>query len=455
MTMYTVLAVYAALVLLLAWRDRSSASFDAYLMGGRDAAWYGVGASIFSLIGGGEIVALTALGFIYGAPAISLFAGYALGFFALGLLSPRIRRLSGTGTFVSLPDFIHSRLGSFAGGLAFAVSFAAFFALLMIQFSAGGALVAGLTLVSYSQAVLAIGVLVTTYLFIGGFRTVIATDMLQGVARFLLVPLLVGALFQTLPEPSLGKFFPSAATESMSMGVITGLILTGFFSAVASADVWQRIYAARSDRDSAFGLSFGAILMLLFGLLLVYIGVSAKVIAPASVADAAFSTALSGGIPPWVVTAAIALVLVSVLSTADTEIFVLTSLIGREASREGNFKLTSIDDRSPPTWARTIVVLTGALSTGAALLFSDVIQVYVWLICLLLAISPAVLAGIFGRFQSTAVGMSILLNLALFGALAALGRITADTAYLIVLPGFALIACGELVSRLGRRGRAT
>lgn len=448
MSVYIVLLLYGAIVLLLAWRDRRSSSFDAYLMGGRDAKWYGVGASIFSLIGGGEIVALTALGFTFGAAAISLFAGYAIGFVALGLASAKIRRLGGSESFVSLPDFIHLRFGSFAGSLTFAVSLAAFFALLMIQFSAGGKLVSGLAGVSYEHAAVAIGLLVTLYLAVGGFRTVIATDMLQGVARFLLIPILVGALYYASAKGGSGASPTIEGMESMPTEVIAGLVLTGFFSAVASADVWQRIYAAGSDRDSMAGLIFGAALMLLFGALLVYVGMSAKEIAPKSVADDAFSTALSGGIPNWVVTTAVALVLVSVLSTADTEIFVLTSLIGREASREGSFKLTSLDGRSPPTWARTLVVVMGALSTGAALLFSDVIQIYVWLICLLLAISPAVIAGILGRFNGSGVAISILLNLSLFGGLAAIGKITADTAYYIVVPGFVLIAVIEAVVRV-------
>ena len=70
-------------------------------MGGRTAPWYGVGAAIFSLIGGGEIVALTALGFSYGFAAISLFAGYAIGFIILGMAAGKIRAVGKNQAFVS------------------------------------------------------------------------------------------------------------------------------------------------------------------------------------------------------------------------------------------------------------------------------------------------------------------------------------------------------------------
>ena len=58
-------------VLVSSYILRKSKSVHDFFMGGNEARWFGVGASIFSLIGGGEIVALTALGFSYGFPALN------------------------------------------------------------------------------------------------------------------------------------------------------------------------------------------------------------------------------------------------------------------------------------------------------------------------------------------------------------------------------------------------
>ena len=101
MTVYWLLIGYAAVVLMLSYRARHASTVNDFIMGGHEAAWYGIGASIFSLIGGGEIVALTALGFTYGYSAIALFVGYAIGFVVLGLLAGRIRAAQGNKPFVS------------------------------------------------------------------------------------------------------------------------------------------------------------------------------------------------------------------------------------------------------------------------------------------------------------------------------------------------------------------
>lgn len=444
MSFYLILAAYTLVVVLIALRRRNVTTNDTFIMGGRKAQWFGVGASIFSLIGGGEIVALTALGFVFGFSAIALFLGYALGFVVLGTLSKRIRAEDKDRKFVSLPDFIHARFGRLAGSIVFACSVVAFFALLMIQFSAGGKLVAALTSTNYSTAAIAIGLVVTVYLVIGGFQTVITTDVFQGIARFALVPVLVWALMSSNAAPTAQSFVP----ESMPGAVLAGLILTGFFSALASADVWQRVYAAETNEAAKWGLIFGAVLMLLFGFLLVYIGMSAKVASPTSLADDAFSTALASGIPQWVVTVSVALVLISVLSTADTEIFVISSLIGKEMGRDGFLHLSPLEANKPPLWGRLLVVVIGVISTCASLVFSEIIEIYVWLISLLLAIAPAVIAALVTRLSGNAVALAIIANVGLFGALASVGKLSADTAYLIVVPGFVLLLATQVFSKL-------
>lgn len=447
MTVYIILGVYALIVLAISLRERNAASVSQFVIGKGDASWYAVAAAIFSLIGGGEIVALTALAFSYGPSAISLFGGYAAGFVVLGMLSPYIKKDVGNRTFVSLPDFIHDRFGPFAGQIVFACSFLAFFALLMIQFSAGGTLVSSLTGISYTTAAILIGLIVTSYLAIGGFRTVILTDLLQGFSRLALSGLLLFAFISSGSSLPLG----SAPPEALPMEVVVGLLLTGFFTATASADVWQRVYAAESDRAAFWGLSAGAALMLLFGLMLVYLGVVAKAIAPASAPDAAFTTALNGGLAPWAVMLAMALVLISVLSTADTEIFVLASLLGREVGRDGAVVLPVLEASRPPTWARVVVVLVGIASTMCALYFTEVLTVYIWLLALLLAISPAVLCGFVIKKKTKVVGFAVLANLMLLGGLGILGVITAESAFWIVVPGFVLMAIAYLGSRIQTR----
>ena len=144
--------------------------------------------------------------------------------------------------------------------------------MLLIQFTAGGQVLSALTALSYEKSILLTAGIATAYLFIGGFKTVLATDVVQGAARLLLMPLIVfvaakGVTTHLSPPP----------VAALPMMIWVSLIVTGFFSAASSADVWQRIYAAKTiDRAAQYGLVGGAALLIVFGVALVSLGLVAR-----------------------------------------------------------------------------------------------------------------------------------------------------------------------------------
>src|SRR5688572_24037465 len=109
--MIWLLAVYALAVVGLAFLRRSHPTGDQYLMGNRDASAFLVGSALFTLVGGGELVTLTALAFTYGFGAIALFVGYAGGFTLLAILAHRVRAHPDAKYFLSLPDYVYHRYG--------------------------------------------------------------------------------------------------------------------------------------------------------------------------------------------------------------------------------------------------------------------------------------------------------------------------------------------------------
>ena len=269
--MTAVVVIYAGVMLVVAFLSRHHTTGDDYLMAGRSAGRLAVAASLFTLIGGGELVTLTALAYTYGWSGLALFVGYALAFSFLGVIAPRIRRQVAQEAPVSLPDYVHSRYGTSAGHLVFLFSFLAFFALLLLQFSAGGQILSGLLGLSYELSVLLVATIATMYLLIGGLRTVFATDMLQGVGMLVLMPILMFASSRfadtqrTISEP-----------ETLPVAIFLSLVISGFFVGASSADVWQRCYAAKSDSVARVGFIVGAVLLMIFGVLLVRLGLIAR-----------------------------------------------------------------------------------------------------------------------------------------------------------------------------------
>ena len=61
--MIWLLAVYALAVVGVGMLRRSHPTGDQYLMGNRDASAFLVGSALFTLVGGGELVTLTAMAF--------------------------------------------------------------------------------------------------------------------------------------------------------------------------------------------------------------------------------------------------------------------------------------------------------------------------------------------------------------------------------------------------------
>jgi SSS family solute:Na+ symporter len=441
-----VVGVYGALVLAISYITRSAKDADDYLMGGRKAPAVLVGAALFTLVGGGELVTLTALAFVHGLAALALFVGYALSFIFLAMLAQRIRAHPDMRQFLSLPDYIHSTFGKVAGHLVFLVSFAAFFAMLMIQFIAGGQILQPLLKLDYATCVMVTAGIAVAYLVIGGFRTVLATDLLQGLSRLLLLPMIIYAVVQDAK----GGVQP-VSTEPLPLAVWASLIITGFFAAASSADIWQRVYAAKSDKAASLGLVIGAVCIMVFGYFLVQLGLIARGTGLTKSADAAFVDALSVGLPDWATYLAIVLVLSTIMGTADTEIFLLAGMLGREASRViGVMGTHEVAQKQSVKKSRWLVVAITAIAVALSLVFRELIPIYTWLLSAILVISPTVIGSLLVQASRALVVTSLVLNIAVFVALALGGFLAPEYAYLIVIPGFVLY--GAAVISKNRQG---
>ena len=80
----TILICYSAILAVLSYRRRGWANYDDYLMAKHSLGAFPVAASLFTLIGGGELVTLTALSFLFGYAGLALFIGFALSFGFIG-----------------------------------------------------------------------------------------------------------------------------------------------------------------------------------------------------------------------------------------------------------------------------------------------------------------------------------------------------------------------------------
>lgn len=439
--MLGLLIAYGLLMVIIALLFARHQSGDEFLMAGRRVGSVRVGAGVFTLIGGGELVTLTALAYVYGAAGISLFVGYALAFIFLAIISPKIRTDSNSQKALSLPDFAHEKFGNTTGWFVFCITFLAFFALLLLQIVAGGQVIATVLGSSYTVAVIAMASLVFVYLFIGGLKTVFATDLLQAAAMLLLLPILLTATVQS------GANLDFLASQPAPLFLIVSLVITGFLVGSASADVWQRIYAARSVRSARGGLVIGAVFLMFYGGLLILLGVAARDVTGIQGPDTAFVEIVTTLDSEFLSMLAVLLVISAVTSTADTELFLLSGLSSRQwlrltKSHEGR-DLAAAESVSLGRWSLVFVWISALVM---ALAFSDLIQIYSWLLMAILVISPGVLASVLTKTSPRLVAITFWLNgtLLIVGLLQ--GFINLDNAFLVATPGIALLS-GALALR--------
>ena len=398
------LAIYFLVVIGIGYYcKRAAKTGSAFIIASHKAGFWRVSASLFTLLGGGELVTMTSLSYSYSYAAMWFFGGVAVGFLTLAVIVPKIRTDENLSRYTGLADFFHERFGRAAGMSAACVIVLAFFSLLMVQFVVGGSLLATFLGWSYPLVILCMSAVIVIYLSMGGYEAVLGTDVLQAVV---MISFGLVVLF-TLPYASVSAV-PSNAMPT-AMPTLDSIIFfsTAWLAIIASADIWQIVFASRSVKVARGGLIASAIGFFVFGLFLSYLGnITRSVIPSLATPDEAFNSAITNVLPSAILPFGIIFVFAAVMSTADTEIFVVTRTIVREFHRRKSLTIDENAERGLTIAGTSYVAIVGAL---LAIFFTEQLQlVYFTIIGLVVALSPSMFAYWFFRPPSIAVILSIL-----------------------------------------------
>jgi Na+/proline symporter len=444
---WAVLAAYGAAINLICFLVRGVSSGDDYLIGGRRFSAIFVSFGLFTLVGGGTFVANTSLGFTYGLFGFSLFLGNGLAFLVLGLLSNRVREVYSEYLPISIVDYVHVRYGSIAGWLTFLITFVAFFGLLAMQFIAAGTLLEPILGLHYTQIVIAVGAIATSYLLLTGFRAVMSTDILQGIIIVALIPTLI---LMVKPTEVRSVHWLPVQIDWIAMA---GLTYAGFISAMASSDIWQRAFAARDAQAAKTGFFIGAGVLSFLGFMLIVLGIFAAATG-ATNADEAFGYMMQSRLPSWA-TVPLALMILSVIvSTIDTEIFLLGGLAERQIERVQGRAENELAAGSKLGRSRVWVACCASAAVLSAIVYKDLVALYGWLLSLSLTIGPLTFASLFFRIRPVVASGALGLNCVVFIAAALFGQVSVDNSYIIAIPSTILLLFAGLMERQRRKSHA-
>jgi Na+/proline symporter len=315
---------------------KGKASISSYLTAdrsiGRKSLTASVTASCFGvwiLIGPAEAATWGGLGAIIGYAL-----GQALPFLAFITIGKRMRKIMPKGN--SLTQFVLIRYGTVMFRLVLALSVFYMFVYLCAEVTAIAKitnLISGIPLWQTSILIISSTLIYTLY---GGLRASIFTDKIQFVVILIFLIIAINQIF--IAEANV---FSAQLIEEKAGNLVSGKYFYGytagitFFIAVFATNlfdqgVWQRVYAAKSDKDLTIGFASAFFIILPFLLILGFFGILAVTLGNTKDPSTVFFSLLLNpmtGYNSLLTISILILALSLVISSIDTLINAISSLI--------------------------------------------------------------------------------------------------------------------------------
>ncbi len=373
-----IIICYFLVLLLVGWLTGRNESKEDFLIGGRSVKAFQSLATIgSSLVGAGVLLTYTALAVLYGAGAIWLFVGYIFGFWLFYAFARYLKPLADEQGFYTLPDFFYFKFGGLAGRLSALLVVLITLGWIVVNFIGGGSIIQAFTGLSYKSSTVIVGAVIVLYLFFGGFKAVVKTDVIQFIGICLLFVLMLYLLFTQsfhLTPHDLNAFKIPAFE-------IASFFIVGLITPMASAELWQRVYAVESTRvlrKSIVGLTF---FLILFGVVLLLIGLVIRNAIPNVDADTALVTGFANLLPAGWAGLAVVVFYSSIMSSADTYLFTANASLSQDLIHRKESKGTSIVKKS-----KSLLFLTALITVGLAIFIHSVVDATYLLVALMIAL---------------------------------------------------------------------
>ncbi len=413
---------------------RASHNMADYYVGGRNLGGVMVGVSFFATFAStNSYIGHAGKGYEFGLPWMTM-AVLIVVFTWLSwtTVAPRLRRFTSHWDALTLPDYLEARFGAKGSWLRLACAVVILFSSLLYLvaiFKGAGNLFQQFLTIPYEAAVALTLVIVMLYTSIGGFVSVVRTDVLQGVLMVLGSVTIFGfvaaaaggfgALGELAARPDTGHLFDLNA--AMPFVVLLGIALSGSLKLLVDPRQVSRFYALRDDRSVRTGVWVAVIGIALIQLCLFPTGIFARLlldgvqdtdlVIPTLITDRAV-------FPLWVADCLIIAMVAAAMSSMDSVLLTAASVLYKDVVE------TLHPTAHPLTWTRIGVVGLAALAALVALdppggiVEITIFSGSLYAVCFL----PAILFGLHwqrgtarGVLASMGAGVAVLLAWMQFG----------------------------------------
>lgn len=409
----SIIAAYILIVLAVGFYVGKNESLNDFLVNNRKTKLVLLVTSLVSTTAGAAVVfgaasAAYQSGISFG---ITLTLAYVPGLMLAGYFAPKINRFGREHNAHTISDFFAVRYSDRVRIIAALMTLVAFFMFLALQFVAIASLINIITGIDFAIGLFVSALATIAYVSASGIKSDFYTDFVQ----FWLMIIFLFILLIPIGLMNLGGFdslksLPASYFDPFAFGGIDffiGALILGMPSFLIAMDMWQKIYAAESEKTAKKVFQLGALLFIPFAILPTVLGMMAAVSMPNADPNSIIFALMAKFLPIGLLGVGLAGVLAVVMSTIDSMLMVGTATLTKDFYK--TFFNKDASEAAMLKMARIFTVIFGLLGLFTAFLYPDILQLALAGSFILVILLPSLLGAFFWkRANSTAAFWSIL-----------------------------------------------
>lgn len=382
-TTVTVLIVYLGILVALAiWSRRETRTLSGYYLAGKKLPYWVVA---FSTNATGEsgwlLLGLSGMGYLVGVQAYWVVVGEILGIaVSWWLIARRLKRFGDASDAITVPDVLSAKFNdrwNLIRGIAVAIILVMVTAYVTAQMVATGKAFGSFLGMDYVTGVIVGSVFIIGYTFVGGYKAVSYTDVVQGVLMLLgLIAVPVAAIVASggwaeiqsnlaLQDPTLVNLWAVSDGAKPALIVIASFIAIGLpFLGVPQLLI--RYMSARDDVEIKKARIVSVTVLLIFTAGAVTAGVAGRALFPGLGDPETIFPTLSNNLFPDIISGMLLVVVLSaIMSTVDSLLLLASSAVVRDTYQK--IIGTSKSDASLANYGKWVTVFIGIIAVVLAI----------------------------------------------------------------------------------------